>query len=89
MGIPEMYPISFIRHSLLLPRYCINCRGETYGGQRTQWHVLQPRGGKTLAWLLAGSSIRIGSYFWKGVCVWIGRLVGSAEIFPTAATVKR
>lgn len=48
-----------------------------------------PRGGMTLAWLLAGSSTRIGLYFWSGVCMWIGRLVGSAEICPTAATVKR
>ena len=37
----------------------------------------------------AGSRVRIGLYFWKGVCVWIGRLVRSAEIFPTAATVRR
>lgn len=39
---------------------------------------LQLRGGKTEAWLLAGSRVRIGSYFWKGVCLRTGRLVRSA-----------
>ena len=44
---------------------------------------------KTLALLLAGRRVRIGLYFWNGVCAWTGRLVRSAKIFPTAATVRR
>ena len=84
----EIWVISSIKLSSLLENnhvFRVNRRGK-------KLHVLQSQGGKTLAWLLAGrqaARVRIGLYFWKGVCVWIGRLVRSAEIFPTAATVRR
>lgn len=92
----EIYLLSdtpFIKPNSLLEnnnaQTALTAGGETYRKQSPEWHALQSRGGKTLAWLLAGSRVRIGLYFWKGVCVWIGRLVRSAKIFPTAATVRR
>lgn len=81
--------VSPLKPNSLLENNCPDCIKCTHvcSGEPAESRV--PKWQDSLAWLLAGSRVRIGSYFWKGVCVGTGRLVRSAKIFPTAATVGR